>query len=108
MVIQLLIVHAYSSLLRASPCEMSSESALPIAIPNVAQGVEVSTCSLCCLCFNKEEEALAHLWWYPHEVIGFDFFFLFPFFFPLKDGVPSDWPVLVWSPLLLNKALKLL
>lgn len=35
MIIQLLIVHVYSSLLRASPCEMSSESALPAVIPKV-------------------------------------------------------------------------
>lgn len=72
---------------------MSSESALPLAIPNVARGVDVSACSLCCVWLSKEEKALAHLWWYLLEVAGFDLQ-LFSFFFFPKDGAsiaPSAW-----------------
>ena len=72
---------------------MSSESALPVAIPNVAQGVDVSARSLCCLWLSKEEKALAHLWWYLLEAAGFDLQLLFLFFSP-KDGgsiAPSAW-----------------
>lgn len=67
---------------------MSSESALPVAIPNVAWGFDVSACSPCCLWLNKEAKALANLWWYLLEVAGFDLQLLFLFFFP-KDGAST-------------------
>lgn len=66
-------MHAYPSLLGAALSKMSSESALPVAIPNVAQGVDVSACSLWP---TKEKKALAcqlHLL----EAVGFDLQLLF-------------------------------
>lgn len=56
MIIQLLTMHAYPSLLRASLCKMTPESALPIVIPNMAQGLDVSACSLWS---TEEKKALA-------------------------------------------------
>lgn len=72
---------------------MSSESALPVAIPNVAQGLDVSACSLWP---TEEKKALAH-YSYLLEVVGFDLQLLFlPLSLPAspKDGtstVPSAW-----------------
>lgn len=68
MIIQLLTMHAYPSLLGASLCKMSSESALPVAIPNVAQGVDVSACSL----WPGEEKKALACYLYLLEVVEFD------------------------------------
>lgn len=67
---------------------MSSESALPTVIPKVAWGINISACSLCCVWLGKEENSLAHFWWYLLEVTGFDLHLIFLFFtlLFLRDG----------------------